>query len=213
MMPPAQHPNPPTPRRQLPGAWLLRPALLVVFGLLLVVAQCRAEPEPASRDTAPPTSITPSPPATPVPPPQPPTTAAADAAVLAAYTRFWEVYVAAASRSDPNHPELGQVATGLALEGLRLQLAGDRGAGLVGRGRPVRWATRLTRLTGQRAELTECLDSNQWLLYDAATAELRDAPSGIVRQVGAVLTHTSAGWKVAELDIGTTDVRETTCAR
>lgn len=210
MMPPAQHPNPPTPRRRLPGVWLLRRALLVAFGVLLVVAQCRAEPEPASRDTAPPTRITPSPPATPIPPSQPPTTAAAQAAVLAAYTHFWRVYIAAASRADPNHPELAQVATGQALEGLRLQLAADRRQDIVARGQPTRSATRITHLTSHRAELTECLDSNQWLAYDAATGKLRDAPSGTVRRIRAVLIRSAGGaWKVTELDIP--EVGEATC--
>lgn len=134
--------------------------------------------------------------------------------MLAAYARFWEIYVTAASGSDPDHPELPRVATGRALEGLRLQLAGDRRAGVVARGQPERWATRITRLEADRAELIECVDSNQWLLHDAATGELRDTPSGIIRQVTANLTRDADGrWMVAELDIGTTDVGGTVCAR
>lgn len=182
---------------QVVSGWLLRLLLAV---LVMTVAGCQTDP------SAPTTESTPTipPPAAPTSAPSTPSTSAsppAHTAVLAGYARFWEVYVQAAATADPDYPGLAQVATGQALEGLRLQLTVDRRDRIVARGQPVRSATRITQLAAGRAALIECLDSNRWLAHDAATGALRDTPSGLVRRVGALLTHTTEGWKVAKLDI------------
>lgn len=121
--------------------------------------------------------------------------------MLADYAKFWDAYVEASRTANPEDPGLAEHATGDALKRLRLQLALYRAQKLVARGEPVRTQTRVTRLRGRTADVAECLDSNQWRAYDAATGKPRGRPSGKTNEVRATLTRSGGQWIVSVFEI------------
>lgn len=126
--------------------------------------------------------------------------------MLADYERFWADYIEVSKTTDWKSDRLARHATGEALNGLRLQLANYQARGVVARGMPIRTDTRVSRLSGRRATVTECLDSNRWRQHDAKTGKPVGRPSGRDRKVAATLTRVGGVWKVSKLDIG-----EATC--
>lgn len=133
----------------------------------------------------------------PTPRPSPSVTSALEAQVLAAYRDFWDVYIVASDPMNPEHPRLGEVATGEQLKTLGSTLLAAKAGGEVFRG-SIDLAPRVVDLEEDRAVVRDCYDDHI-LAYDAKTGELKDTDNPLRRLVTAELLLESGRWKVASI--------------
>lgn len=123
------------------------------------------------------------------------------AAILAAYTAFWDSYWDAARHPvDPEHPGIGRHSTepvhsrtvgvllGRATEGVALHLPADHGTGRV---------VRIEGWDSDSAEVTDCFVDTA-VLYEVATGRVRNDEQATVVHL-ALLRHQGGAWRVAEI--------------
>ena len=123
------------------------------------------------------------------------------AAILGAYTDFWDSYWEAAVHPvNPDHPGIGRhsveplrsrtvgVLVGRAAEGVALRLPADHGAG------------RILRIEGWGAGSAEVLDCfvDTAVLYEVATGRVRNDERATVVHL-ALMRRTGGAWRVAEI--------------
>ena len=123
------------------------------------------------------------------------------AAILGAYTAFWESYWEAARQPvNPGHPGIGRhsveplrsrtvgVLLGRAAEGVALRLPADHGAG------------RIVHIEGWDADSAEVLDCfvDTAVLYEVSTGRVRNDEQATVVHL-ALLRRQSGDWAVAEI--------------
>jgi hypothetical protein len=119
--------------------------------------------------------------------------------VLDSYVAFWnEGYLVAADPMDPTHPALAEHATGEQLETLQRAFLALQTSGEVIRG-TLDLAPRLVSVDGQSATVRDCYLDNTGV-YDAATGERRDTPTGVRHLITATLTRDGDTWKVSDLE-------------
>ena len=125
------------------------------------------------------------------------TTTTADEEVLGAYESFWDGYLQAADPMNPEHPVLGDVATGDQLRQLRSAFLARLSAGEVIRGE-VETAPEVIDVESRAATVRDCyLDRTG--IYDAATGQRKDTESGVRHLVTVSLVQESDRWKVASI--------------
>lgn len=123
------------------------------------------------------------------------------AAILGAYTAFWESYWDAAVHPvDPEHPGIGRHSTepvrsrtvgvllGRAAEGIALRLPADHGIG------------RVVRIEGwdeDSAEVADCFVDTA-VLYEVATGRVRNDERATVMHL-ALMRREGGAWRVAEI--------------
>lgn len=128
------------------------------------------------------------------------TTSSADPreqAALEGYRGYWDAYLEAADPMDPEHPLLGQHATGPALETVQKAFVALKSAGKVIRG-DLDLAPRVVAVEGETATVRDCYGDNTGV-YDATTGKREDEPSGKRHLVTATLRLTDGTWKVERL--------------
>jgi hypothetical protein len=185
---PGTHPAPSIARRReasksARGACggFLTAGLLMLMALLLVACGSRGEEDRRRRPT-------PSVSASPTPSPE-------AAEVIAAWHRYWQVYVAVGSEMALPDPRLAEVATGDALRALNTGFLAYRSQGEVIRG-TVDLAPKVTAIDAARATLSDCYASHI-LGYNRATGEPvgREPSERTLVTVSMVLE--GGNWKVA----------------
>lgn len=173
-------------------ATLLKPVRIgrpVVAAALvaLVLASCGTDNE---KDAAP-TTTTAATSSTTDPP------ASEDAAVLDGYRGYWSAYLKSADPMDPQSPALQEHATGPALETVVKAFVGLKSAGKVIRGQ-LDLAPRVVNVDGETASVRDCYGDDTGV-YDAASGERDDTPTGQRHQVTATLRLMDGAWKVERL--------------
>lgn len=123
------------------------------------------------------------------------------AAILGAYTAFWDSYWAAAVHPvNPDHPGIGRhsveplrsrtvgVLVGRVTEGIALRLPDDHGAG------------RIVRIEGWDSDSAEVLDCfvDTAVLYDVSTGRVHNDERATVVHL-ALMRRTGDAWRVAEI--------------
>jgi hypothetical protein len=118
--------------------------------------------------------------------------------VLDAYVAFWnDGYLAAADPMDPTHPALAAHSTGEQLETLQRAFLARQTNGEVIRG-TLDLAPRVVSIVGETATVRDCYLDNTGI-YDAATGERRDTPTGVRHLITATLVLEDRTWKVSDL--------------
>lgn len=126
-----------------------------------------------------------------------PTTTSVNDGVEAAYRAFWDVYLLAADPMEPEHPALGEVATGEQLKQVRSAFLARKSAGEVIRGELDLKPSAIT-VDGDTATLTDCyLDRTG--VYRAQTGERVDKESGVRHLIRVRLVREGGAWKVAAI--------------
>lgn len=119
------------------------------------------------------------------------------ATVVAAWRRYWDVYLAASDPMNPTDSRLPEVATGDALTTVTSAFLASKSDGEVFRG-TIELNPATPRVTGDSATLRDCYLSHI-LAYDAGTGALRDQSSGVRRLVSVSLTKEAGTWKVERI--------------
>ena len=119
------------------------------------------------------------------------------AEVVAAWYRYWQVYVAVGGQVSPSYAQLDQVATGRELTTLESGFLAYHAQGQVIRG-TIDLAPQITAVDGAQATLTDCYASHI-LRYSQSTGQpVGAAPSQ--RSLVTVTMSLEAGtWKVAAI--------------
>lgn len=139
------------------------------------------------------------------------TTLDSEAEILAAYRGFWDAVFASLAPPDPDHPALGEFATGVQLERSRDVARADAEAGVATRPGepPTRFNPRVQERSGQAALVADCyLDTE--VRYRIDTGEVVDDRQAWVR-LEARLVRVEGHWKVERTDIRELPAGET-CA-
>jgi hypothetical protein len=150
------------------------------------------------------------------PPADPPGTAAPSAATptpplslaenarreaLAAFDAMWQDMALASEKADYQSPVLARHAAGEALDLLTRGVYSFRLEDQVTRGRPV-VTGRVTTLTPPdkptTASIDGCVDSSQWVEYDAKTLKPSGEPPGGRHRTTATVTVINGVWKVTK---------------
>jgi hypothetical protein len=119
---------------------------------------------------------------------------AVDQSILAAYRKYWEVYIAVGSEMRLPDPRLGEVASGDALRQLNSALLAGKADGEVFRG-TIDLAPRVVSVSGDTATVSDCYASHI-LGYDAASGRPK-GPERPGRTLVTVSMVREAGtWKV-----------------
>lgn len=171
-------------------------ALVATVAAAILVVACSDDGDPAAIST---TATGPS--------TSPSTTAGAttttavddEQAVLDAYVAFWNHgFLVAADPMDPTHPALAEHATGTQLETLQRAFLARQTNGEVIRG-SLDLAPRIVSVVGETATVRDCyLDDTG--VFDAATGERHDTPTGVRHLVTATLVVEGDAWKVSDLE-------------
>ncbi|MGW7063539.1 hypothetical protein ACWGHM_34270 [Streptomyces sp. NPDC054904] len=182
---------------------LLASAAAVVAATALT-AGCTGESKDnkAAAPSASPSSVAPTPATSPSVSADP-ETAADKAEVQTAYTKYWDVLTAAYAKSDPDHVELGKVATGTALVRTQQGLKNLRRAEQVVVGQPTHSNTNISFKPDAKlktAIITECLDISQWKPVEKNTnKEVKLPDTRLLRYVTTVTAEKwPNGWMVLE---------------
>lgn len=176
-------------RRSYQGVTMTRPTRHLVLAILAGFAVAGCSSSASSRATSPaPTTIT-----------SPPSTATtldpAEQAVLAAYRRYWDMYIAVGSEMKLPDPRLAEVATGEELRQLNGAFLADKAAGQVLRG-SIDLAPAVVERATDRALVRDC-QASQILVVDRASGRpLGPAPSDTTLITATMLWEQNA-WKVA----------------
>jgi hypothetical protein len=170
-----------------------RAALVGVLTAVLLGACTTSPPEP----TPTPATTTAEPSPTPTTSPTAsidPTTAAAQAAVLAAYQGYWDVMVRILEHPDPFDAaqadlwsELDQYAIDTAKSDLFSTAFQMSDGGVAMKGEPVLDPVVADLVVGSSASISDCVDSSNWQPVDASTGESVAAP-GQAKRVTAAAT-------------------------
>lgn len=121
--------------------------------------------------------------------------------VRQAYLAYWDAWLKANVTSDPDEPALAEHAASPQLDILRANLAAARERNQVAKG-TVGHRLEGMELVGQERRVVDCVDLDEWLLYDAVTDEqidqLIDKPSQL-----AIFTLKRRGgtWRVTGLQV------------
>jgi hypothetical protein len=125
------------------------------------------------------------------------TTNPAESAVLAAWRRYWQVYVAVGSEMRLPDARLSEVATGDELRSLNSGFLAYKSVGQVIRG-TIDLAPKLAALDGVRATITDCYASHI-LVYDAASGKPTGPEPSQRTLVTATMVLEGSTWKVAAI--------------
>ncbi|GAA0479825.1 hypothetical protein Aca07nite_87750 [Actinoplanes capillaceus] len=126
-------------------------------------------------------------------------------AALAAYRGMWQAYAKAGATADPDEPSLATYSSGDALQVLQSGLAELRRDGNVIKGTYISDpkivqespSVELTTLT-----ITDCIDTREFLIYDAKTGALADDEPGGRRAVVAASGQGADGrWTITEFGV------------
>lgn len=117
------------------------------------------------------------------------------AAIVDGYESYWAALLTAADPPDPDHPVLGQHATGMELERARTVLASRRQAGEVIRG-GYEFSPMVISIDGASATLSDCY-SVRIGVYDAGTDDLRSPEIQARRPAEVEMLLEDDIWKVA----------------
>lgn len=155
--------------------------VLVIVSLLL--ASCRSDSDANAKASTTTTAITTT------------TASSGQSDVVAAWRRYWDVYVAVGSEMRLPDPRLAEVATGEELRALGSGFLAYKSAGQVIRG-TIDLAPKVLEIGGNRATLTDCYASHI-LRYDQASGR----PAGTEPSERSLVTVTmvleGGSWKVA----------------
>lgn len=114
------------------------------------------------------------------------------------YLRYWDAWLKANQTSDPDDPSLAEHAASPQLDILRANLAVARQLNQVARG-TVGHRLEGIGLHGSSSEVTDCIDLDGWLLFDASTGQrlhqLVDKPS---QRVFYTLRQHDGRWRVTD---------------
>jgi hypothetical protein len=122
-----------------------------------------------------------------------------------AYLGMWQAMAGAARTSDWRSPQLGEYATGQALNTISRGLYTDHRNGLVTKGAPNNAPT-VSRVDPAdeptRVTISDCGDSTHWLKYHADTGRLADDGPGGRRAITAVVDQQRDGrWLVSDFAV------------
>lgn len=123
---------------------------------------------------------------------------------IAAYERYWRVVAESGAIPDPDYGPLDQVASGAALETAR-QLAQDAlDAGERTEGGPLHEAAvteSYPAAAPHRFVVTDCMDSSEWPVLEAATGEPVEGEEYGTGKVEALVEQIDDQWLVTEVVI------------
>ena len=172
--------------------------MALLAALSLGAAGCASEAPPRARDNGG------------APPPRPSSSqpVAGVEVAIAVYRAMWSDLELAGRTADPNAPQLGDHATGAALQLLKYGLSKDRQDGVVARGHvvlspQVESATPAAAPTQVR--IKDCSDDSHWLQYKKSGG-LKDQVPGGHHLTDATVQWQSGSWKVSDFylhEVGT----------
>jgi hypothetical protein len=125
------------------------------------------------------------------------TTTTPSEAVVAAWRRYWDVYVAVATEMKLPDPRLAEVATGEELRQLGSGFLAFKSAGEIFKG-TIDLDPKVSSIAGASATLRDCYLSHI-LGYDAATGKPKGAEDTTRRLVTVTLQLDAGVWKVAAI--------------
>ncbi len=158
---------------------------VTLIGLLLGACRSDEAKRPSTTTTLPPTVTS--------------TTVAEGEAVLAAYRRFWDVYIAASNPMNPESPELAQNATGEELRTVQRTFLARKSAGEIFRG-TIDLSPSVIEQATDRAVIRDCHDDNLVLL-DAQTGAVKEPDDPVRKLVSVTLLREGGAWKVASIKL------------
>ncbi|MEW1653952.1 MULTISPECIES: hypothetical protein [unclassified Streptomyces] len=122
---------------------------------------------------------------------------AESAEALTTYRAMWHDLTMASHTSNPESSELGDHATGGALELMKYGLRKARRGKIVSKGEPLP-SPKVIRATDQEVELRDCVDGRNWLEYKL-NGELKNSVPGSHFRADATVRHQRGIWKVSYL--------------
>jgi hypothetical protein len=178
--------------------------MMVASATMLVLVSCSAHPDSDSRRN------TPAPLASQTPPSATSTSVVStmdidEREALVSYRGMWRDFVTAGRTSDWQSAELGQHATGIALQNMSRGLYADYRNGVVTKGQPILnpAVSSVEPATGPtKVVITDCGDSTHFLKYDARTGRPVDDKPGGRQRINAVVGRQPDGsWKVTDYGV------------
>lgn len=129
--------------------------------------------------------------------------AAAEAEAVQAYRGMWKAYAKAGLTANPDEPDLAVYATDPALKVLRDGLAGYRAKGQMFKGEygsSPSVAAASPASTPTTVIIADCLDSTNFLVYNASGEKADDIPGGR-RSTSATVKSHGGVWKVTNFAV------------
>ena len=163
----------------------VRPLLLLSLALVVTVGAACSSSKPRNPDAPVTTTV--------VEPTS--TTVDTNTAIVDAYRRYWDVFIAVSAVMDPADPRLAEVATGDALAQLHNSILAARVDGVVARG-TIDLAPKLAGVEGDEALIDDCY-ANHIVDHDAASGKPKGSERADRVQVTVGMRREAGVWKVA----------------
>jgi hypothetical protein len=129
------------------------------------------------------------------------TDAAAPPEALAVYDAMWEDIMVVSQTSDDTSAQLALHMSGQPLRFWAMSVSRDHSNGRVERGN-LSWHAKVTLATPTRVEVTDCVDTTQWVNVTLDGKPSGGTPGGRHRSTAAITKAVDGSWHVSEQHIG-----------